>query len=175
MESTAPALALQAGHNLAINHAWTWGRAAMNQAARLHDGASIWDALLLLVALRQVLRAAEMAQKSQLKNRQARQILNSAVSRFKRDLPELVDARDIIEHFDAYAVGAGDLQLKEQESDPSLTAAQLAKRYEPRLEGPWNEPTIRVGERAIVVSKVEEAVTRLFQRMYAAAEAEDGD
>jgi hypothetical protein len=171
--STAKAPDLPPGHNLAINHAWTWAKAAMVQATRLQNGAGIWDALLLLVALRQVLRAAEMAQNSPLQERRARQILNSAVDRFKKDLPDLVDARDIIEHFDEYAVGKGCLQLKEKAAEPSLTEAELARRYEPRIEGAWSEPIVWVGTRSIEVSRVVDAVDRLFRRMFAAAKTED--
>jgi hypothetical protein len=160
-------------HNLAINAAFTWVRAAMEQATRLLQGASYWEAYVLLLSLRQVLRAAEMAQGSSFQSRRARQILNTAVRRFKADLPDLVDARDIIEHFDKYAVGKGDLQLADRDADPSLTDAQLVKRYEARLEGPWGEPILRVGSRALEITKVIEACDTLFKRMFAAAEAED--
>jgi hypothetical protein len=95
-----------------------------------------------------------MAQTSPFQSKRARQILNAAVREFKADLPDLVDARDIIEHFDKYAVGQGDLQIKDRKGDPSLTDAQLAKRYEARLEGLFGEPIIRVGERAIEVTKI---------------------
>ena len=175
MESTTKVPELPPGHNLALGHAWVWARAARVPAVRmLAEGAGYEDALLLLLALRQVLRAAEMAQAGSLQKRRARQILNSAVARFKADLPDLVEARDIIEHFDEYAVGKGDLQNEDRAADPSLTDTELVERYAARLEGAWDEPTIRVGTRSIVVRKVPEATDRLFQGMYAAAEAEDG-
>lgn len=162
-------------HNLAINAAFTWVRAAMEQATRLLRGASYWEAYVLLLSLRQVLRAAEMAQSSTFQSRRARQILSDAVRRFKSDLPDLVDARDIIEHFDRYAVGKGDLQRDDRDADPSLTDAELANRYAARLEGPWGEPILRVGTRALEITKVIEACDRLFKRMFAAAKAEDED
>ncbi|GID32919.1 hypothetical protein [Paractinoplanes brasiliensis] len=174
MEANAEVPQLQARHNLAINSAWTWGRSSRLQAERLLDGSSIWDAYLLMVALRQMIRAAEMAQKS-LQKRQAQQILNSALKRFRTDLPELVDARDIIEHFDEYAVGKGALQEADRAADPTLTDFELAQQYTTRLEGTLNEPTVWVGHRAIEVAKVQPAVQRLFNKMWAAAKAEDGD
>lgn len=162
-------------HNLAVNAAFTWTSLAIRQADRLLQGASYWEALGLLMSLRQLLRAGEMAQTSSLQSKRARQILNAAVRQFKTDLPDLVDARDIIEHFDKYAVGQGDLQINDREGDPSLTDAQLAKRYEARLEGLFDEPIIRVGARAIEVTKVMGACTTLFQRMRKATRAEYED
>ncbi|MBL7261520.1 hypothetical protein [Paractinoplanes lichenicola] len=144
----------------------------MVQAERLLNGSSIWDGYLLLVALRQMIRAAEMSRDS-LTNDRARAILNSALKRFRTDLPELVDARDIIEHFDEYAVGEGRLQDDELDADPSLTRASLAQQYTTRLEGTSSEPTVWVGHRSIEVAKVIPAVDRLFKKMWAAADAED--
>lgn len=138
-------------HNLAINHAWIWGRAAMAHAIRVREGGGISEAHQLLVALRQVERATEMAQRGSLKKHEAQQILNSAVRQFKADLPGLVDARDIIEHFDKY-------------------------RYEVRIDGPsWEESIIRVNTISIEVNKVVDAVDLLFRRMFKAAQVEDGD
>jgi hypothetical protein len=167
---------LPPGHNLAINHAWIWGRAAMAQATRVREGGGISEAHQLLVALRQVERATEMAQSGSLKKHEAQQILNSAVRQFKADLPALVDARDIIEHFDKYAIGKGKLQSKDRDADPSLTDFDLAKRYEVRIDGPsWEESIIRVNTISIEVNKVVDAVDLLFRRMFKAAQVEDGD
>ena len=145
----------------------------MDQARRLLDGSGYIDGLFLLIALRQMIRAAEMAQQS-LRNRQAKQILSSALRRFRADLPELVNARDIIEHFDEYAVGEGKLQEAELAADPGLTRAELAKRYALRMECATSYPVVRVGERSIDVTKVLPAVQRLYERMNAAADVEDG-
>jgi hypothetical protein len=79
----------------------------------------------------------------------------------------------IIEHFDKYAVGQSDLQINDRKDNPSLTDARLAKRYEARLEGAFGEPTIRVGERTIGVTKAMAARTTLFERMRKATRAED--
>ena len=175
MEQSVDVPDLPPVHNLAVNAAFTWTSLAVRQADRLLQGASYWEALGLLMSLRQLLRAGEMAQTSPFQSKRARQILNAAVCRFKADLPDLVNARDIIEHFDKYAVGQGDLQIKDRKGDPSLTDAQLAKRYEARLEGSFGEPIIRVGERAIEVTKVMGACTTLFERMRKATRAEDED
>jgi hypothetical protein len=166
---------MQPGRSLAVNAAYTWTMLAIRQAELLLNGASYWEALALLLSLRQLLRAAEMARSSSFRSHRARRILDDAVDQFEADLPDLVNARDIIEHFDEYAVGQGKLQRAEQKADPSLTYADLATRYSASLEGSFDEPVIRVGERSIVVTKVITACLSLFHAMRAASNAEDAD
>lgn len=125
MEQSVDVPDLPPVHNLAVNAAFTWTSLAIRQADRLLQGASYWEALGLLMSLRQLLRAGEMAQTSPFQSKRARQILNAAVRQFKADLPDLVDARDIIEHFDKYAVGQGDLQIKDRKEDPGLLRCRL--------------------------------------------------
>jgi len=58
------------------------------------------NALMLVLALRNVLRAAEMA--SRYADRPERQNLRAALARFKSAFPDLIAARGTLEHFDDY-------------------------------------------------------------------------
>lgn len=176
MEPTANVPDLQPPHSLALNNAYTWAQVAVRQADRLMNGASYWEAYALLLSLRQLVRAAEMAQGANM-SRRAKQILNSAVARFKDTLPDLVDMRDIIDHFDQYSLGKGWLQDQDHEKDPTLTDAQLAANYKAYLdpEASYDQPVICVGKRRIVVAKVGDAVVRLFDGMGRATDAERED
>lgn len=69
--------------------------------ADLRSAARQSHALMLMLALRNVLRAAEMAEKYA--DRPERQNLRAAVARFKNRLPDLVRARGVLEHFDEYS------------------------------------------------------------------------
>lgn len=66
------------------------------------------DAVLMLLALRNVLRAARWAAE------EVRPFIGDEadriLERFDRQLPGLVNARDALEHFDEYALGRGRLQ-----------------------------------------------------------------
>jgi hypothetical protein len=167
---------LQPPYNLALSQAWLWGKAAMVPTARLlGDGSGLPDALLLMVALRNVHRAATMAQDS-LQKPEANQRLVDALAAFDAALPGLIEARDVVEHFDEYRIGDGRVQraLLKQGTSPEVTAAELAEQYAPRLEGSYDEPILRVGPHSIEVTKVHEAVNVLFEGIWAAARAEDG-
>ena len=159
-------------YNIALNQAWLWMKAVEGPTARLlGDGSGLPDALLLLVALRNVKRAAVMSQKS-LQQPGAVQILTDALAAFDEALPGLKDARDVIEHFDEYTVGASPRQ--QRNGPPGATEAELASFYETKLDGPYNRPTVRVGSLAIEVAKVPAAAALLFRGIWEAADAEDG-
>ncbi|MBB2948135.1 hypothetical protein FB565_007906 [Actinoplanes lutulentus] len=165
---------LQPPYSLALGHAWLWAKACEVPAARLlGDGFGLPDALLLLVALRNVRRAAELAGKS-LTKPEAQQHLADALSKFDAALPGLKEARDVIEHLDEYAIGVGTEQKKLQAATPSLTTAELAARYALRLEGTYNEPIVRVGPHSIEAIKVPGAAGWLFEGIRAAVYAEQG-
>lgn len=165
---------LQPTHNLALGHAWLWAKASEIPAARLlGDDFGLPDALLLLVALRNVRRAAIMAKKS-LHTPEAQQLHGDALTKFDAALPGVKGARDIIEHLDEYAMGKGWEQEKLRKATPTLTAAELAARYAPHLEGTYSAPIVRVGPYSIEAAKVPGAAGSLFQGILAAAEAEDG-
>jgi hypothetical protein len=165
---------LRPPHNRALGHAWLWAKASEVPAARLlGDGSGLPDALLLLVALRNVRRAAIMAEKS-LQKPEAKQLLANALARFDAALPGVKAARDIIEHLDEYAIGEGREQEKLRKATPTLTTTELAAQYAPRLEGTYHEPIVRVGPYSIEAAKVPGAAGSLFEGIRAAARAEDG-
>jgi hypothetical protein len=165
---------LRPPHNLALGHAWLWAKASEVPATRLlGDGSGLPDALLLLVALRNVRRAATMA-KGSLKRPEAQQLIADALAKFDAALPDVKKARDVIEHLDKYAIGEGWEQQELQKATPTLTPAQLAARYAPRLEGTYNAPIVRVGPYSIEAVKVPGAAGSLFVGIRAAAKAEDG-
>ncbi|MEW6475335.1 MAG: hypothetical protein AB1679_24025 [Actinomycetota bacterium] len=68
---------------------------------------AIVDANLMLLALRNLVRAAEAAACHTKDQR-----ITDAVDTFKASLPGIVDMRDVVEHFDAYLDGKGKLQKK---------------------------------------------------------------
>jgi hypothetical protein len=164
---------LQPSHNLALSHAWLWAKASEVPAARLlGDGSGLPDALLLLVALRNVRRAADMAKKS-LQRPAAQQILADALARFDERLPGVNAARDVIEHLDEYAVGEGLEQRRLRDATPTLTHPELAARYALRLEGTYSAPIVRVGPYSIEAINVPGAAGLLFKGIRGAAEAEE--
>jgi hypothetical protein len=165
---------LQPPYNLASGQAWLWAKAAEIPAARLlGDGSGLPDAMLLLVALRNVRGAAVLAEGS-LTQPRAKQLLADALARFDAALPGIKGARDVIEHLDEYAIGEGREQRSSHKATPSLTAAELAAQYAPRLEGPYDRPVVRVGPYTVEADKVPGAAGLLFEGIRAASSAEDG-
>jgi len=82
------------------------------QARDLRSAARQSLALSLMLALRNVLRAAEMA--CRYADRAEKTNLLAALGRFKIRLPGLVDARGVLEHFDRYTdVGGSPTALYE--------------------------------------------------------------
>jgi len=101
----------------AATHAYLWAGAVKFMAAQLlvsdADEAKVPEdvrdlrsaarqshALVLMLALRNVLRAAEMA--CRYADRPEQGNLRAALARFKNRLPGLVEARGVLEHFDDY-------------------------------------------------------------------------
>lgn len=88
------------------------------------------DAALALLALRNVLRAAEWCARDL---DQAGDNVSALVTGFKSMVSDLVNSRDALEHFDEYAVGRGRLQ----------SASPGSYHFELVLEG--GEPVVNVG------------------------------
>jgi hypothetical protein len=65
------------------------------------------DAALMLLAPRNVLRATEWSASDP---REDAEDVDDAIAAFRRLLPNLVNTRDVLEHFDDYAMGVGRLQ-----------------------------------------------------------------
>ncbi len=58
-------------------------------------------------------------------------IISRGPSTNQRDA--MVLARDVLEHFDDYYCGTGNMQRREQAADPNLSKEDLALRYRPPL------------------------------------------
>lgn len=116
MTAPSPATRRALAHK-AATHAYLFAGAVKHEAAQLllpdaaEDGlppdvgqlvsaARQSIAIMLVLALRNVLRAAEMA--SRYADRPERQNLRAAIARFKHAFPGLVGARGTLEHFDQY-------------------------------------------------------------------------
>jgi hypothetical protein len=163
--------------NLALSQAWLWAKAVMVPAGRLLNGPSFGlpDALLLLVALRNVHRAATMALRH-MSNPDAKRHLADAVAQFDAALPGLVDARDAVEHFDQYVLGDGNIQkrLRKEASANGghVSEAELAQLYAPRLRGAESHPLVSIGPHTIDVTKAPHAASWLLARINSAADIE---
>lgn len=94
-------------------HLETWSQAVQIQASRiLMDGP--WpasgeqtrqaDCYLFLVALRDVRRAAALVGRQS-----GLQAVSDAVEAFDSEMPHVTNLRDVLEHFDDYAIGEGRL------------------------------------------------------------------
>lgn len=73
--------------------------------ADLRSAARQAQAMLLVLALRNLLRAAEMA--LEYAEAPERDNIAKALDRFRKAFPDLVTARDMLEHFDDYLTGKG--------------------------------------------------------------------
>jgi hypothetical protein len=96
------------------------------------------DAFLLVMCARDVRRAAEMARKH-VATDAARGQLGEALDDFDRALPGVENARDVLEHFDEYTRGAGDLQ-QPGERRPRTPGEELALCYQIGFEHIDNDP-----------------------------------
>ncbi len=76
------------------------------QLERFRGSGRVSDAYLLVIALRNVLRAARLA-REELITDAGRAALDQAITAFEETLPGVQSARDVLEHFDEYARGRG--------------------------------------------------------------------
>lgn len=83
----------------------------------------IGDAALLALALRNVVRAAEMAR--ELVNDVERSKVDEALAAFAAVIPGAGDARNVLEHFDAYAAGVGFREIDERETGRAITSYRV--------------------------------------------------
>lgn len=134
-----------------------------------HQGRErIPDIYLLVMALRNGLRAAEMAKKN-LSSPQARAEIQKAIGVFlsqvilnpKGDQRALVDARDVLEHFDEYLCGTGKLQRDAAKRNQGMSKEDLAQSYRIDFEPPADRSRLRVGlrpaEPLLIIDLVETA------------------
>jgi hypothetical protein len=150
-----------------------WGANALRCSARIlnNDNRAEWsdaglpptrltreiDAAQMLLALRNVLRAAEWLAKNR-QNLVGDEM--ALVANFKRMLPDVVSARNGLEHFDAYAEGQGHQQLSWSEG----------YRFELSDEGA--EAVVTVGPHSINVQHARDACHTLVANLMAVTEFE---
>ena len=111
------------------------------------------EAATLTVALRNVLRAAEVARP--LATGQDRQRIDAAIQAFKQGLPQAKDARDVLEHFDDYAAGTGRIQEKDRNRGRTITF------YPPWYERGASDYYLRVGPLRVSVTAAKKAAGEL--------------
>ncbi|PSK66928.1 hypothetical protein B0E53_01090 [Micromonospora sp. MH33] len=168
------------GTNSALAHAWLWANAVRLQAARVlaaeGDLTHLPEAFMLLVALRDVRRAAKMALSS-MQVPAAKDQLSEALADFDRALPGIVEARDAVEHFDEYSLGVGRAQRSRMKTDPHLSQYQLAEEYAVRFgwaDAEQLHPHLAVGPHTIAISAAADAASLLVDEIWAAAKTEEG-
>lgn len=143
--------------NVALQLANQWAIAVAAQARRIqhpeHTQERVPDAYIQVMALHSLLRAAEMA-KQTIPSRIATNEIKHAIADFldavvvsgttdttKRDYA-LIQARNVLEHFDNYYRGTGDQQKK---APVGKNKEELAQDYRIDLELPADRPRLRVG------------------------------
>lgn len=132
--------------DVALTLSIQWATAVRAQAKRVTEGTGtdeqIPDAYLLVIALRNVRRAAQLAIQT-FDTPAARDQLTEALNEFDETLPGAADTRDAIEHFYDYTRGIGNQQQSGSAPSASLTRTWLARMC--RTSG---SPTFHVGRNA---------------------------
>lgn len=140
--------------NVALRLAYLWAMAVSAQARRIqhpHNSSErVPDTYLLVIALRSVLRAAEMA-KNSIPAPDTKREIQQAIGTFARAIvvtnsttkPEqaLVQVRDVLEHFDEYLCGTGRWQRR----DADKSSEDRAQDYRVDFEGTADHPQLRIG------------------------------
>lgn len=143
--------------NVAAQFADRWATAVAAQARRIKSPQDtlerVPDTFLQVLVLRQLVRAAEMAAGQA--DPESRRRIHDALAEFfdaivaetnATDQAEAFrTARNVLEHFDEYFQGTGNLQRRAKRDDPDLSQEDLAQRYRVELEGPADSPQLRIG------------------------------
>lgn len=138
----------------------------------------IIDAPYTVMALRHVLRGVEMPRRH-LKTDAARTLLDGALADFGSAVPGGKNARDVIEHFDEYAMGIGNLQqpavrrLRDRPPDDALSEA-FTHRLEWINDEGARRPVYVGGPYRIDLTASEEAAFRLVCDTYEALLLDEG-
>ena len=123
-------------HAAAMSEANAWRGAVDLCASRIRSSGADQqlDARLFLLALRQFMKAAQMASEA-VQGSGDEQPLATARDQFNRTLPGAKAACDVIEHFREYARGIGDLQQRgprsSRQDDPIAAARDWPLGYDP--------------------------------------------
>jgi hypothetical protein len=167
-------------YSVALSEAQRWREAAQLTAHRMFDGDPYeqqLDARLFLLALRELLYAVDMELKEvERLAPDAHGVLAAARARFEAAVPDLVDARNAIVHFEAYAKGAG-RQQKHLQVEGDADPQGLARDFWPFGYDP-QAGQIEVGPYQVDVRRSCEEARQLVSAVAAAAreiDAQDAD
>ena len=174
-----PGRAVEHGENIALTVAFQWSIAVRAQAERIRTGSGVGrfsDAYLLVLAVRNVRRAAEMASQHA-RTGDARDRIAEAIDNLDNELPGARAVRDVLEHFDEYSQGRGHLQQPGVKRGKRQPDEDLASQYVINVEGAESDPTaltIRVGDHSVDLAKSPRAAADLVHAVRAALAAEQG-
>lgn len=155
---------------VALGHAWEWSQAVQLQLERFRRSGRVSDAYLLVIALRNVLRAAQLA-REELVTVVGRAALDQAITTFEETLPGVKSARDALEHFDAYARGRGGTGKDRGTLGPyPVTVAGSGDRDESGWPG---RLVLHIGPHPVDLTTASQAAAALVHAIHLAARAEE--
>ncbi|MFE0087700.1 hypothetical protein [Streptomyces sp. NPDC058991] len=171
------------GANIGHTSAWMAHRKVALDVHRILNGGdpdrAVMDAPYTVMALRHVLRGVEMT-RTHLKTEEARKLLSQALADFDKAVPGGKKARDVIEHFDEYAMGIGNLQQPAVRYAKDRTPDdELSEMFNHRLE--WDQldgerrPVYAAGPFRVDLVAAEEAAFRLVCDAYEALRLDEGN
>lgn len=150
---------------------WTWYQVLAAQADRLADSGFVPEGYVFVIALRNLRRAAALVASTFTRD-EDQQAAAAALAEFDRALPGSKQTRDIIEHFDDYARGAGALQRQQQRQrdgvEPEPVRFPVAAEVRP-ASGGGRQLVLCVGEFAVPVADATTAACLLMADMHAAS------
>lgn len=126
------------------------------------------DALLLMLGLRNLARAAEWGANTAQGSRQEA-ARRDAVAAFRSALPNVVDARDVLEHFDDYASGRGRIQQRAARNGEVPATYSFVVLIEDQ------DVAIGVGSYRFGVASIQDACRRLVITLLALEESDRGE
>ncbi|MFD4996983.1 MULTISPECIES: hypothetical protein [Streptomyces] len=170
------------GANIGHTSAWMAHRKVALDIHRMltedNSDHAILDAPYVVMALRHVLRGVEMV-RTHLKTGEAKQLLTEALADFDKAVPGGKKARDVIEHFDEYAMGVGRLQQplvpsKNRKPDDALSE-QFNRGLSWKVVDDERRPLYAVGPYEIDLVLAEDAAFRLVTDAYEALRLDEGN
>ncbi|MFI9181284.1 hypothetical protein ACIGXG_03610 [Streptomyces goshikiensis] len=171
----------QHGANIGHTSAWMAHRkVALDVHRMLNEGdpdRAVIDAPYTVMALRHVIRGVRMTSEH-LKTGPAKEFLKEALADFDKAVPGGKKARDVIEHFDEYSMGIGDLQQRRVPRQDRQPDDELSEAFNHRLD--WNvmgderRPVYVAGPFRIDLLAAEEAAFRLVCDTYEALRLDEG-
>ncbi|MFC9261293.1 hypothetical protein ACFT25_15915 [Streptomyces hydrogenans] len=170
-------------HGANIGHTSAWmahRKVALDVHRMFNEGdpdRAVIDAPYTVMALRHVIRGVRMAH-SHLKTEAAKKLLNEALTDFHKVVPGGKKARDVIEHFDEYTMGIGNLQQPDVHRTRRQPDDELSEEFNHRLEwkqvGDERRPFYKAGPFEVDLVAAEDAAFRLVCDTYEALRLDEG-